>query len=89
MARILTKIKEHCHCWQDQIIRAYKTLYLHCGLSTKVDSICQNKNLWINEVIEENESKFKKSYSDFSTHLRNVFLKLCLNVLRFFEHLLV
>ena len=35
---ILTKIKKHFCCWQDNTIHAYKSLYLHCGSSTKVPS---------------------------------------------------
>ena len=30
--------KNHFCCWQDDTIHAYKSLYLHCGPSTKVTS---------------------------------------------------
>ena len=32
------KDKKHFCCWQDDTIHAYKSLYLHCGPSTKVPS---------------------------------------------------
>ena len=28
-------------CWQDETIHAYKSLYLHCGPSTKVNRVAQ------------------------------------------------
>ena len=30
--------KKHFCCWQDDTVHAYKSLYLHCGPSTKVPS---------------------------------------------------
>ena len=32
------KDKKHFCCWQDDTIHVYKSLYLHCGPSTKVPS---------------------------------------------------
>ena len=34
--------KMHFCCWQNGTIRTYKGLYLHCGLSTKADHVCQS-----------------------------------------------
>ena len=42
------KDKKHFCCWQDDTIHAYKSLYLHCGPSTKVPS--KLKSIDENEV---------------------------------------
>ena len=60
----IDKHKKITRCWQDDTIHAYKSSYLHCGPSTKVDHVCQIRDLWmkIRRVIKENENKFKKCY---------------------------
>ena len=34
--------KKYTCCSQDDKVYAYKSLYLHCGASTKVDRVAQN-----------------------------------------------
>ena len=42
------KDKKHFCCWQDDTIHVYKSLYLHCGPSTKVPS--KSKSIDENDV---------------------------------------
>ena len=82
--KILINIKDTC-CWEDGAIYAYISLYLNCGLSTKVPSKLKSRWKW-GFLIVENQSKFNKSCSFFK-FIEEIFFQIMFEDIKIFSML--